>query len=115
MRVGMAAVFRNPGRARADLDVYRDDLRLADLCEPLGFDSIWSVEHHFFVGLQVWGTPEQCYDKILDIRRRLGNDHFVGVFPYAGMPAAEAERSLRLFAKDVIPTLQNLEPEPSPA
>ncbi|MDP2700490.1 MAG: LLM class flavin-dependent oxidoreductase, partial [Candidatus Rokubacteria bacterium] len=47
MRVGMAAVFQNPGRARSDFDVYRDDLRLADLCEPLGFDSIWSVEHHF--------------------------------------------------------------------
>jgi len=47
MRVGMAAVFQNPGRARRDFDVYQDDLRLADLCEPLGFDSIWSVEHHF--------------------------------------------------------------------
>src|SRR5499433_3569845 len=47
MQVGMAAVFQNPGRARRDFDVYRDDLRLADLVEPLGFDSIWSVEHHF--------------------------------------------------------------------
>src|SRR2546427_13022127 len=47
MRVGMAAVFQNPGRARSDFDVYHDELKLADLCEPLGFDSIWSVEHHF--------------------------------------------------------------------
>src|ERR1700675_4545332 len=47
MRVGMAAVFQNPGRARSDFDVYRDELRLADLCEPLGFDSLWGVEHHF--------------------------------------------------------------------
>jgi alkanesulfonate monooxygenase SsuD/methylene tetrahydromethanopterin reductase-like flavin-dependent oxidoreductase (luciferase family) len=47
MRVGMAAVFQNPGKARRDFDVYQDDLRLADLAEPLGFDSIWSVEHHF--------------------------------------------------------------------
>ena len=38
----------------------------------------------FFVDLQVWGTPEQCYEKILDIRRRVGNEHFVGVFSYAG-------------------------------
>src|SRR5437773_113856 len=63
----------------------------------------------FFVDLQVWGTPEQCYDKILDIRRRVGNDHFVGVFSYAGMPAAEAARNMRLFAKDVMPALQRLE------
>ena len=36
MRVGTAAVFQNPGRVRHDFDVCRDDLRLADLCEPLG-------------------------------------------------------------------------------
>ena len=88
MRVGMAAVFQNPGRARSDFDVYRDDLRLADLAEPLGFDSVW-----------------------MDIRRRVGNDHFVGVFSYAGMPAAETERNMRLFAKEVMPALQCLESE----
>src|SRR2546430_16092115 len=43
----MAPACRNPGGARRDFDVYQDELRLADLCEPLGFDSIWSVEHHF--------------------------------------------------------------------
>jgi alkanesulfonate monooxygenase SsuD/methylene tetrahydromethanopterin reductase-like flavin-dependent oxidoreductase (luciferase family) len=67
----------------------------------------------FFVDLQVWGTPEQCYDKILDIRRRVGNDHFVGAFSYGGMPPAEAERNMRLFAKEVMPALQALGHEPS--
>ena len=47
MQVGLAAIFQNPGKTRADLDVYRGDLRLADLAEPLGFDSVWGVEHHF--------------------------------------------------------------------
>jgi alkanesulfonate monooxygenase SsuD/methylene tetrahydromethanopterin reductase-like flavin-dependent oxidoreductase (luciferase family) len=69
----------------------------------------------FFVDLQVWGTPEQCYEKILDVRRRVGNDHFVGVFSYAGMPAAEAERNLRLFAAEVMPALQRLDREPAAA
>jgi len=69
----------------------------------------------FFVDLQVWGTPEQCYDRILDVRRRVGNNHFVGVFSYAGMPPAEAERNMRLFASEVMPALQALEREPSPA
>ena len=59
----------------------------------------------FFVDLQVWGTPEQCYDKIMDIRRRVGNDHYVGVFSYAGMPPDEAERNMRLFAAEVMPEL----------
>src|SRR5262244_3661039 len=47
MHVGMATIFQNPRRARTDRAVYRDELRLADLAEPLGFSSIWGVEHHF--------------------------------------------------------------------
>jgi len=62
----------------------------------------------FFVDLQVWGTPEQCYDKIMDIRRRVGNDHYVGVFSYAGMPPEEAERNMRLFAAEVLPALSRV-------
>jgi alkanesulfonate monooxygenase SsuD/methylene tetrahydromethanopterin reductase-like flavin-dependent oxidoreductase (luciferase family) len=69
----------------------------------------------FFVDLQVAGTPEQCYEKILDIRSRVGNDHFVGVFSYAGMPYDEAERNMRLFAAEVMPALQKLGPAPPPA
>jgi hypothetical protein len=37
MHVGMATIFQNPGRARPDLEVHREALRLADLAEPLGF------------------------------------------------------------------------------
>jgi alkanesulfonate monooxygenase SsuD/methylene tetrahydromethanopterin reductase-like flavin-dependent oxidoreductase (luciferase family) len=62
----------------------------------------------FFVNLQVWGTPERCYEKILDIHRRIWNTHYVGVFSYAGMPEDEAERSMRLFAGEVMPALQRL-------
>ena len=47
MHVGMSVIFQNPGETVPDRDVYADDLRLAKLAEPLGFDSIWSVEHHF--------------------------------------------------------------------
>jgi alkanesulfonate monooxygenase SsuD/methylene tetrahydromethanopterin reductase-like flavin-dependent oxidoreductase (luciferase family) len=62
----------------------------------------------FFMNLQVWGTPEQCYEKILDIRSRVGADTFVGVFSYAGMPHAEAERNMRLFVREVMPRLKEL-------
>ncbi len=62
----------------------------------------------FFVNLQVWGTPEQCYEKILAIRERTGNDTFVASFSYGGMPYPEAERSMRLFAAEVMPELQQL-------
>src|SRR5437899_3252046 len=47
MHVGLAAVFQNPKKARSDIDVYRNELRLAAEAEPLGFESVWGVEHHF--------------------------------------------------------------------
>ena len=47
MHVGYAPAFQNPGNARSDAEVYRQELRLAEMAEPLGFDSVWSIEHHF--------------------------------------------------------------------
>jgi alkanesulfonate monooxygenase SsuD/methylene tetrahydromethanopterin reductase-like flavin-dependent oxidoreductase (luciferase family) len=73
----------------------------------------------FFMNLQVWGTPEQCRARIADIHARTGNSHFVGVFSYAGMPYDEAERNMRLFAREVMPAVKQLAgdaaPAPSPA
>ena len=63
----------------------------------------------YFMNLQVWGTPDQCYERILDIHTRTGNSHYVGVFSYAGMPYDEAERNLRLFAAEVMPALKKLD------
>jgi alkanesulfonate monooxygenase SsuD/methylene tetrahydromethanopterin reductase-like flavin-dependent oxidoreductase (luciferase family) len=62
----------------------------------------------FFLDLQVWGTPEQCAAKIEEIRRRTGCETYIGVFSYAGMPIGEAERNMRLFARDVMPRLRAL-------
>src|SRR5258708_36891325 len=47
MHVGYGAVFQNPNNALSDAEIYRNELRLAEMAEPLGFDSIWGVEHHF--------------------------------------------------------------------
>src|ERR1700741_5600293 len=47
MHVGMAGIFRGEGEGRTDRNVYRNELRFADLAEPWGFESIWGVEHHF--------------------------------------------------------------------
>ena len=47
MHVGYGAVFQNPNNQLADRDVWRNEIRLAEMAEPLGFDSIWGIEHHF--------------------------------------------------------------------
>src|ERR1700720_651428 len=47
MHVGYGAAFQNPNNALSDAEVWRNEVRLAEMAEPLGFDSVWSVEHHF--------------------------------------------------------------------
>jgi len=64
----------------------------------------------FFLGLQVWGTPEQCYDRIVDIQNRTGAEAFTGIFSYGAMPYDLAEANLRLFAAEVMPVLKRRVP-----
>src|ERR1700742_2147129 len=47
MHVGMALIFQRRKDGIDDRAVYANELKLGDLAEPLGFDSIWGVEHHF--------------------------------------------------------------------
>jgi alkanesulfonate monooxygenase SsuD/methylene tetrahydromethanopterin reductase-like flavin-dependent oxidoreductase (luciferase family) len=69
---------------------------------PGGLDAMLD----FFVNLQIWGTPEQCYERILDVQRRTAAEAFNGVFSYAGMPYDIAEANMRLFASEVMPELK---------
>ncbi|HXA95612.1 MAG TPA: LLM class flavin-dependent oxidoreductase [Candidatus Dormibacteraeota bacterium] len=85
--------------------------KMAEKIHQYGTDTVID----YFMNLQVWGTPEQCYEKIVDIHARTGNSHYVGVFSYAGMPYEDAEQNMRLFAKDVMPQLQKLAATPAGA
>jgi alkanesulfonate monooxygenase SsuD/methylene tetrahydromethanopterin reductase-like flavin-dependent oxidoreductase (luciferase family) len=60
----------------------------------------------FLADLQIWGTPDQVYEKIREHRRLVGNDTLVGVFSYGGMAHDEARRNLHLFAERVLPRLK---------
>ena len=60
----------------------------------------------FFLELQVYGTPEQCHNKIVATADKLGAEAFMGVFSYAGMPYEMAEQNMRLFAREVMPELK---------
>ncbi|MBI1814580.1 MAG: LLM class flavin-dependent oxidoreductase [Deltaproteobacteria bacterium] len=78
--------------------------RMSEMVNSHGADAV----SEFFLGLQVWGTPEQCYDRVQRIRGHVGCDTYIGVFSYAGMPIEEAERSMRLFARAVMPELKKV-------
>ena len=47
MKVGMGVTFQGYGNAMSDTDIWRTEAALCDLAEPLGFESIWTTEHHF--------------------------------------------------------------------
>ncbi len=57
MKLGLSlSILAQPDRA--DAAVYRDHLALGDLAEPLGFDSIFALEHHF-TGYSMSPSPTQ--------------------------------------------------------
>ena len=65
-----------------------------------------------FVELMPFGTPEQVLEKIRFIHERIGNSAVLATFSLGGMPYDEAERSMRLFAKEVLPELKKFEVQP---
>ncbi len=64
----------------------------------------------YFANNHVFGTPDQCVEKIAAIREKLGASTFLGIFNYAGMSPAEAKRNQELFAAKVLPRLKAIEP-----
>jgi alkanesulfonate monooxygenase SsuD/methylene tetrahydromethanopterin reductase-like flavin-dependent oxidoreductase (luciferase family) len=60
----------------------------------------------FYVNIQITGTPDDCLQKIAELRRVTGLDHLICEFAWGGLPHEEAEGNMRLFAAQVLPVLQ---------
>jgi alkanesulfonate monooxygenase SsuD/methylene tetrahydromethanopterin reductase-like flavin-dependent oxidoreductase (luciferase family) len=45
--VGILLIFQNYQGRRSDAAMVRDQMQLAELAEPLGYDAVWPPEHHF--------------------------------------------------------------------
>ncbi|HUH84216.1 MAG TPA: LLM class flavin-dependent oxidoreductase [Stellaceae bacterium] len=60
----------------------------------------------FYVSIQVVGTPDDCVQKLEELQSLTGLDHLITEFAFGGLPHAEAERGMRLFADKVLPVLQ---------
>jgi len=44
---GLITCQRYPGDGRSDVELYADAIDLAEEAEGLGYDSVWTSEHHF--------------------------------------------------------------------
>ena len=58
----------------------------------------------------MFGTPDQCVEKIIETQKKLGAAAFLAVFNYAGLGEAEAARNQALFAEKVLPRVKAYEP-----
>jgi len=47
MKVGVLLVFQNWHENMTDEEMFLSEIRLGEMAESLGYDSVWSVEHHF--------------------------------------------------------------------
>ncbi len=63
----------------------------------------WTQNH-------IFGTPDQCVEKIIETQKLLGAAAFLGVFNYSGIGEAEASRNQALFAEKVLPRIKAHEP-----
>ena len=59
-----------------------------------------------------WGTPDRVIGRATELANSFGTDEIMFIFKYGSMPMAATEKSMRLFAKEVMPALKELNPEP---
>jgi alkanesulfonate monooxygenase SsuD/methylene tetrahydromethanopterin reductase-like flavin-dependent oxidoreductase (luciferase family) len=59
-----------------------------------------------------WGTPDQVIKRATELALAFGTDEIMFIFKYGSMPMAASEKSMRLFAEEVLPALKELNPEP---
>jgi len=58
---------------------------------------------------QAWGTPDQVLEKLVNVQRTTSAEEVVLNFRFGNMPVGTAERSMRLFATDVLGRLHDVE------
>lgn len=78
--------------------------RLASYIGKNGSDKV--VQN--FVDLQIYGTPDECFERIMEIRAKVGNDSLNAVCSFSGMSHEYAEANMRLFAIEVMPRLKEV-------
>ncbi len=65
-----------------------------------------------FYNSHPWGTPDQAIKRATELANAFGTDEIMFIFKYGAMPIDKAEKSMRLFAKEVMPALKALHPKP---
>jgi alkanesulfonate monooxygenase SsuD/methylene tetrahydromethanopterin reductase-like flavin-dependent oxidoreductase (luciferase family) len=86
----------------AEIEGYEYYAGLANNIAKHGLDRF----NGFLADLQVWGTPDEVTEKLLDYARRCDAGALVVPVTFGGMPHDEARASFELFASEVLPELR---------
>ena len=86
----------------ADIKGYEYYGALANNIEKHGIDGFVN----FLAELQIWGTPDQVYEKIMENQKRADAAGSICIFSYGGMPQELAKQNMQLFAEKVLPRLK---------
>jgi alkanesulfonate monooxygenase SsuD/methylene tetrahydromethanopterin reductase-like flavin-dependent oxidoreductase (luciferase family) len=73
-----------------------------DMMKAIGLDKLCDM----YLAVNVWGTPDQIIERLEARRQVVGGHDLTCCFRFAGLPYEEAEASMRLFARDVLPVVQ---------
>ncbi len=92
--------FDNPGFA--DIKGYEYYGALAKNIEKHGLESF----NAFLADLQVWGTPDQVTEKLLDYAKRADAGGMIVPLCFGGMPTDMANEAFELFSKECLPVLK---------
>ena len=83
---------------------------VVDMMRAAGKENIMKA----YVDQQIWGTPDQMLRKFEERWNYFGPYGVLACFRFAGTPMDVVERSMRLFAKEVMPVLQSWTKENPP-
>ena len=90
----------------ANVKGYESYGKMAKTYSKLKDEDVRQKMTDFFVKIQIVGTPNDCIEQVRELRTLTGTDHIVSDFSYGGMPHEDGELNMRLFATQVMPTLQ---------
>jgi len=92
--------FANVGFA--EIEGYEYYAALAQNIEKHGLEKF----NGFLGDLQVWGTPDQVTEQLLDYVRRTDAGAVLTTLSFGGMPHDEANANYELYAREVLPVLK---------
>lgn len=82
-----------------DLKGYESYGSAVEMMKGIGLEKLCDM----YLAVNVWGTPKQIVERLRARREIIGDHDLTCCFRFAGLPFAEAEASMRLFATEVLP------------